>query len=123
IDPYKVLSPTGKSDGTAVYGVTPLHAELSHLALAEGRFLDPMDEATHAQVCVIGAAVRRDLFGYGPALGKLVKINDVWLEVVGVLASADAAPAKGPAAKEDSVESGAAPAVAASREIYLPLST
>jgi putative ABC transport system permease protein len=126
IDPYKVLSPTGKSDGTAVYGVTPLHGELSHLALAEGRFLDPIDEAAHAQVCVIGAAVRRDLFGYGPALGKLVKINDVWLEVVGVLASADAAAAKGPGAKSEeggNGESGTAPAVAASREIYLPLST
>jgi len=126
IDPYKVLSPTGRADGTAVYGVTPLHAELSHLGLAEGRFLDPMDEATHAQVCVIGPAVRRDLFGYGPALGKLVKINDVWLEVVGVLAAADAAPAKGATGKSgeaETAESGATPAVAASREIYLPLST
>ena len=53
-----------------VYGVSPRHAELAHLALAEGRFLDALDERTHAQVCVIGAGVRRDLFGYGPALGQ-----------------------------------------------------
>jgi putative ABC transport system permease protein len=126
VDPYKVLAPTGKADGTAVYGVTPLHAELSHLAVAEGRFLDPLDEATHAQVCVIGPAVRRDLFGYGPAVGKVVKINDVWLEVVGVLASADAAPAKSVKGKSGGAgegESSATPVVAASREIYLPLST
>ncbi|HEV2856739.1 MAG TPA: ABC transporter permease [Thermoanaerobaculia bacterium] len=128
VDPYKVLSPTGKADGTAVYGVTPVYAGLAHLALAEGRFLDPMDEATHAQVCVIGPAVRRDLFGYGPALGKLVKINDVWLEVVGVLAGADAAPAKSATGKAGGGEGDAAAAtagvgVAASREIYLPLST
>ena len=126
VDPYKVLSATGKADGTAVYGVTPLHAELSHLAVAEGRFLDPLDEATHAQVCVIGPAVRRDLFGYGPAVGKLVKINDVWLEVVGVLAAADAAPAKSVTGKRGGAgegETSTTPAVAASREIYLPLST
>ncbi len=129
VDPYKVLAPTGKADGTAVYGVTPLHADLSHLGVAEGRFLDPLDESTHAQVCVIGPAVRRDLFGYGPAVGKVVKINDVWLEVVGVLASADAASAKSVTGKSGGSGEGeasatpATPAVTASREIYLPLST
>ncbi len=132
VDPYKVLSPTGKSDGTAVFGVTPVHAALSNLEVAEGRFLDPLDESTHAQVCVIGPAVRRDLFGYGPAVGKVVKINDVWLEVVGVLAAADAAPAKSITGKGGGAagEGGAAPAtpgatgaVSATREIYLPLST
>jgi len=120
IEPYKVLSPAGKADGVAVYGVTPRHSALANLALAEGRFLDPLDESTHAQVCVVGPAVRRDLFGYGPALGRLVKINDVWLEVVGVLAAADAGPAGGKAAPE---KSDAPPAASASREIYLPLST
>ena len=134
IDPYKVISPSGKTDGAAVYGVTPRYGELAHLGLAEGRFLDPLDESTHAQVCVIGPEVRRDLFGYGQALGGLVKVNDVWLEVVGVLA-ADAAPAKsatgagapakgseggGDAAAASSGDGGANPS---SREIYLPLST
>ena len=118
IDPYKVLSPAGKADGTAVYGVTPAYAELAHLTLAEGRFLDSLDESDHAQVCVVGPAVRRDLFGYGPAVGRLVKVNDVWLEVVGVLAAADAAaPSKAGPGKED-----AGAAVSTSREIYLPLS-
>ncbi|HEX9940830.1 MAG TPA: ABC transporter permease, partial [Thermoanaerobaculia bacterium] len=118
IEPYKVLSPTGKSDGASVYGVTPGYAGLADLALAEGRFLDDLDETTHAQVCVIGPAVRRDLFGYGPAVGKLVKINDVWLEVVGVLAAEEA-----PASGGGPVKQEAAPAGPASREIYLPLNT
>ncbi len=135
IDPYKVISPSGKTDGAAVYGVTPRYGELAHLALAEGRFLDPLDESTHAQVCVIGPEVRRDLFGYGQALGGLVKVNDVWLEVVGVLA-ADAAPAatatgsgagaagKGSEGGADASASSAGGAAGpSSREIYLPLST
>jgi putative ABC transport system permease protein len=136
IDPYKVISPSGKTDGAAVYGVPPRYADLSHLALAEGRFLDPLDESTHAQVCVIGPEVRRDLFGYGQALGQVVKVNDVWLEVVGVLAS-DAAPAAtatgggagkgsdgGEAAAASSGGAGAAGGPGPSaREIYLPLST
>ncbi|HYX24676.1 MAG TPA: ABC transporter permease [Thermoanaerobaculia bacterium] len=128
VDPYKVLSASGKSDGDAAYGVSPRHRELAHLTVAEGRFLDELDDATHAQVCVIGPAVRRDLFGYGPAVGQLVKVDEVWLEVVGVLAD-DAAPAPGGGAPGTSGGSGtsgeasAAASGAASREIYLPVST
>jgi putative ABC transport system permease protein len=127
VDPYKVLSATGKSDGAAAYGVDPRHRELAHLVMAEGRFLDEMDDATHAQVAVIGPAVRRDLFGYGPAVGQLVKVNDVWLEVVGVLADDAAlspgAPGGGSAgAPGASVGEGVASG-GASREIYLPVST
>jgi putative ABC transport system permease protein len=137
IGPYKVISPSGKTDGAAVYGVPPRYADLAHLALAEGRFLDPLDESTHAQVCVIGPEVRRDLFGYGQALGQVVKVNDVWLEVVGVLAS-DAAPAatatgaggagkgsegEGEAAASSGGNGAAGGPGPSAREIYLPLST
>ena len=59
------------------------------MRLSEGRFFDAYDEQTHAQVCVIGPRVARDLFGYEDALGGRVKINDVWFEVGGVLAGAD----------------------------------
>ncbi|HEX6904576.1 MAG TPA: ABC transporter permease [Thermoanaerobaculia bacterium] len=137
LEPYKVLSPTGKTEGAAVYGVTPSYARLASLGVSEGRFLDPLDESTHAQVCVIGPEVRRDLFGYSPAVGKLVKVNEVWLEVVGVLASAgDASQAGGkegdsPLAPggggegegEEGGEAAGAAAASGSREIYLPLST
>ena len=122
IDPYKVLSATGKSDGAAAYGVGPGHRELAHLSVAEGRFLDEMDEANHAQVCVVGPAVRRDLFGYGPALGQLVKVNDVWLEVVGVLAD-DSAPSPGRAGAAGGPGGEAVAAGSTAREIYLPVST
>jgi putative ABC transport system permease protein len=56
------------------------------LALVEGRFFDREDEERHALVCVIGDQVRRDLFGFGTALGQPLKVNDQWLTVVGVLA-------------------------------------
>ena len=124
IDPFKVISPNGKSEGAAVYGVTPNHAQLANLNLAEGRFLDPLDESTHAQVCVIGPAVRRDLFGYTPAVGQLVKVDDVWLEVVGVLAgeTGTGTASKGPGQGKEAA-AAAASSAGASREIYLPLST
>jgi len=111
IEPWKVLSATGKTAAT-VLGVSSRHAGLAHLQIAEGRFLDPLDERTHAQVAVIGPGVRRDLFGYGPAVGQLFKVNDVWLEVVGVLAPV------GEGTSFQGVSIGAQ-----ASEIYIPVTT
>ena len=84
VEPYKILAAGGKTEAK-VYGTSFRQAELARLAVSEGRFLDAADEERHAQVCVIGPAVRRDLYGFGPAIGRDLKINDVWFEVVGVL--------------------------------------
>ncbi|MEO8700011.1 MAG: ABC transporter permease, partial [Kofleriaceae bacterium] len=85
VEPYKVLAAGAKTEAK-VFGVSYRHAELSTFPIVEGRMLDQRDEIHHAQVCVIGAGVRRDLYGGDQALGKDVKINDVWCEVIGVLA-------------------------------------
>jgi len=87
VDTYKVLGDAGRAK-PRVLGVSPGYGEMMHLSLAEGRFLDQDDLLTFAQVCVIGQAVRKDLFGYGPAIGRTLKINERWLTVVGVLAPA-----------------------------------
>ncbi|HLX06460.1 MAG TPA: ABC transporter permease [Thermoanaerobaculia bacterium] len=117
IEPYNVRSASGRAPGAEVYGVSAAQAELSHLVVAEGRFLDPLDERQHAQVGVIGPAVRRELFGFGPALGQRLKINDVWLEVVGVLAGDE-----GAAGAAGSTFEGIAVGSVA-HEIYLPAAT
>jgi putative ABC transport system permease protein len=113
IEPYKILSGMGKTEAS-VFGVSEKHAQLIRLALADGRFFDQRDEADHAQVCVIGAAARRDLFGAAPAIGEHVKVNDVWLEVVGVLAPE--APTQDDEVEGVSVSSD-------DRAIYLPFTT
>jgi putative ABC transport system permease protein len=113
LDPYKILSATGKARDAKVFGVSHHHAELVKLQVREGRFLSQADQLYHAQVCVIGAAVRRDLFGLGAAVGQDLKINDVWLEVVGVL-------------PDDALGSSSIQGVSVSstaREIYLPVTT
>jgi putative ABC transport system permease protein len=111
-DPYKVMAGEARAEAR-VLGVSHQQRRLSHLPLAEGRFLDAHDEATHAQVCVLGAAVRRDLFGHQSALGELVKVNDLWLEVVGVLA---------PGGEGGDTFQGVALGVP-DREIFMPVTT
>ena len=112
VEPYKVIADGAKTEGMA-YGVSWRHFELGSLRLAEGRFLDRQDERTHAQVCVIGAKVAEDLFGYELPLGRALKVNDVWLEVVGVL-EADTEDARSFQGVNLSSTSG---------EIYMPYST
>ncbi|MFQ5742282.1 MAG: ABC transporter permease [Acidobacteriota bacterium] len=90
VDTYKIMAPGARSEGSVI-GVSHHQAELSHLRIGEGRFFDILDEERHAQVCVIGPGVRRDLFGVEPAAGRQLKINDVWFEVIGVLEDSGAA--------------------------------
>ena len=84
VEPWKVLSARGRAK-PRVLGISADYPQIVKLPLSEGRFFAAEDEATYAQVCVLGNAVRRELFGFEPALGQPVKVNDVWLRVVGVL--------------------------------------
>ncbi|GJI93002.1 ABC transporter permease [Duganella hordei] len=68
------------------YAVSPSYASHSGMTVASGRWLAAQDGATLAPVCVVGARLARTLFGDGPAIGQRVKLNHVWLEVVGILA-------------------------------------
>ncbi len=116
IEAYAVRSASGTATA-GVLGVEPRQAELAGLVLAEGRFLDAGDLAHHAQVCVLGAVVRRELFAFAPALGQDVKINDTWFEVIGVLAPA-VGEGGGPAPANQAAAVGAG-----DRTIYVPAST
>jgi putative ABC transport system permease protein len=112
VEPYKILAGGSKTEAK-VFGISHRHAELVAFPLSEGRALDVRDEVHHAQVCVIGAGVRRDLFGGDPALGRDVKINDIWCEVVGVLAK--------DASSTSNVQGVAVASTDA--EIYMPFTT
>jgi putative ABC transport system permease protein len=85
VDAYKVIS-DGQKAAAKIWGVSPRYPQATRLGLRAGRFFDEADEKSHAQVCVIGPSVYRDLFVTGDALGRQVKANDVWLRVIGVLA-------------------------------------
>jgi putative ABC transport system permease protein len=112
IRPFAVRSAWGKSEAT-VYGVSTEQPEVVPVSLDEGRFFSKHEESTHAQVCVLGAAARRELFGVKRALGQVAKLNDVWCEVIGVLApeSVGAASVQGVAVSSTA------------REIHVPVTT
>jgi putative ABC transport system permease protein len=76
------------------YAVSPAYADHAGVRVARGRWLNSEDGATLAPVCVLGQRLARTLFGTQEALGARVKLNHVWLEVVGVLADRSAGKAE-----------------------------
>jgi len=114
VKPYKIIAPGAKTKGK-VFGVSSRSNEVTAIKLAEGRFIDAKDEREHAQVAVIGQEIRRSLFGYGPAIGKLLKVNDVWLEVIGIFAT-------DPAGASSATSEGM-PAGSTAGEIWIPSTT
>jgi putative ABC transport system permease protein len=84
LHPASVI-PKPALDLPELYGVSPSYHTIHSLRLAEGRFFDEGDEAASLPICVLGDSAKVSLLGYGPAVGKFVKVNQNWLEVVGVL--------------------------------------
>jgi putative ABC transport system permease protein len=84
LHPNAVL-PKPSRDIPELFGVQPSYAVIHSLAFAEGRFFDEADDERSALVCVLGESAKVNIFGYEPAVGKFVKVNDTWLQVVGVL--------------------------------------
>ncbi len=76
----------GRLREVMVAGTTAEYAQLRSLKLAQGHFLSATDWRSGASEVVIGANVRKELFGTGQALGQLVRVGDRRVRVVGVLA-------------------------------------
>lgn len=68
-----------------VLGSTADLLEVRHMNLALGQFLPAVH--TGESVCVLGAKIRRELFGKEPAIGAWVKLGDRRFRVIGVMAS------------------------------------
>ena len=75
-------------------GVAPTYSAIHNLRLVEGEFFNAGHNTNSASVCVLGQGARTNLLGYEKAVGKYVKVNDNWLEVVGVLGESIAATGK-----------------------------
>jgi putative ABC transport system permease protein len=91
MSPRKTFVPTSTLPRTdqevpLLIGVLPNYTQIYPSTLLEGRFFDDEDNLRSAPVCVLGERAKINLLGYGDAVGKYVKINEVWLRVVGVMA-------------------------------------
>lgn len=75
-----------KSYNTNIYGVNSGYRDVEGGELSKGRFFSEEEERNLSRVIVLGATVKKELFGDSNALGERVKIKKHVFEVIGVMA-------------------------------------
>jgi putative ABC transport system permease protein len=80
-----LLVPAGE---LKVVGVSASVFDTSRLRIARGRRLSTWDERQASTTAVLGSALADRLFG-GDALGRWIRVDYAWFQVVGVLAPRD----------------------------------
>jgi putative ABC transport system permease protein len=71
---------------TSVVGTTLDYFVAGNWALAAGRLFNVSEERSGAAVCVIGATVRRELFGSIDPIGNAIRVKQFSCQVIGLLA-------------------------------------
>ena len=75
----------GRQNPVKLVGITPDFFETSNIEIETGKNFseDQLDKAL--PVCIIGKKIEKKLFTGESAIGKSIKVKDVWLEVIGVI--------------------------------------
>lgn len=76
-----------KSSKSNVIGITPDFTKMMNYKIANGEFISEDHYDRNLKVCVLGSGVAKTLFQNEDPVGKMVKVEDQWLEVAGVLES------------------------------------
>jgi putative ABC transport system permease protein len=69
-----------------VMGTTANMLLIRHMDLAQGLFLPQIDPRSALPVCVLGATIKKELFGSEQAIGAWLRLGDRRYRVIGVLA-------------------------------------
>ncbi|RMD84704.1 MAG: ABC transporter permease [Candidatus Dadabacteria bacterium] len=75
----------GRRRRTTVYGTGPDMPEAFSFRVAHGRFLPHDDAQAPRALAVLGAKLRRELFGNGPVLGRRLRIGGQRYRVLGTM--------------------------------------
>jgi macrolide transport system ATP-binding/permease protein len=70
---------------TQVTGATPLYAAMHNAQPYYGRFFTDTEDAAKARVALLGQTVVKNLFGREDPVDKVIKINRVNFQVIGIL--------------------------------------
>jgi len=102
-----------KESAGRVVGTDEVYEWVTNFHPSEGRFICPLDVADAKRVCVIGAEIRDELFGYRNPLGRRIKIGDTWFSVIGVMESKTVKEGKASVIKLRNIN----------KDVYIPIST
>ncbi|AXP79126.1 Macrolide export ATP-binding/permease protein MacB [Mariniflexile rhizosphaerae] len=75
----------GKQNSVKLIGVSPAFFDVSNIHIEKGNIFTNYQINNALPVCIIGKKVEKKLFTGESALGKQIKVKDVWLQVIGVI--------------------------------------
>jgi len=75
----------GRLREVVVVGTTAAYLDIRRMGTSVGRFLPAGDPEQATAVAVLGATLQNELFGTEPAVGRMIRVGDRRLRVVGVL--------------------------------------
>ena len=77
-----------RSGSYTVKGVMPEYNYIMKSRILKGRFINDADIANHRKVCLLGKRAYEELFDKGKdPLGKMVRVNGLYFQVVGVVST------------------------------------
>ncbi len=76
----------GQNTFTRLNGVTPDFTSVRNFTLAEGDFITPENLTARSLVAVLGATTAQTLFADSDPIGQTIRVNQVNLRVIGVMA-------------------------------------
>lgn len=76
-----------KSGKVTVIGITPSFKNILNYTVDKGSFINEDHYQRNLKVCVLGSGIAKQLFVLGNPIGKQIKFDDQWFEVIGVLES------------------------------------
>ena len=83
LDTYVINN--GKQNPVKLIGITPTFFESSNVNLDKGKIFSDYQIKNALPVCIIGKKVEKKLFTGESALGKQIKVKNVWLQVIGII--------------------------------------
>ncbi|MFI1743455.1 ABC transporter permease [Thalassobellus sediminis] len=75
----------GQQNSIKLIGISPAFFEVSNINLEKGKSFSQYQIKNALPVCIVGKKVEKKLFTGESAIGKQIKVKDVWLQVIGVI--------------------------------------
>jgi putative ABC transport system permease protein len=75
----------GRQSPVKLIGVSPDFFETTNIEIESGKNFSETQTEYSLPVCIIGKKIEKKLFPGESAVGKQIKVKDVWLQVIGVI--------------------------------------
>lgn len=83
LDTYVINN--GKQNSIKLIGISSSYFESSNIHLEKGKIFSDYQDNNALPVCIVGKKVEKKLFTGESALGKHIKVKNVWLQIIGVI--------------------------------------